>query len=125
MCRDPFKALADLEALGCERILTSGQSASAWEGISLLQQLIAGAKRIIIMPGCGVSADNIAEIARRTGASEFHLSARTNVPSDMIYRNAGVSMGGTVRISEYSREVTSESRVREVIEALEIKKAER
>lgn len=118
MCRDPFHALETIEHLGCERILTSGQQASAEAGIPLLKELVACAGEVIIMPGCGVNAGNIRQIAEATGAHEFHLSARTSVGSEMRYRNSAVSMGGVVRVAEYGREVTSVEKVREAIQAL-------
>ncbi len=74
---DPFEALEDIIDIGCERILTSGQMPTAFEGAELIKQLIEKADdRIIIMPGSGVRADNIIEIAEATGAVEFHTSAR-------------------------------------------------
>ena len=101
---DPFKALEDIISLGCARILTSGCKPTALEGATLLAGLVEKAgDRIIIMPGCGVREDNIAEIARGTGAREFHFSAREPVESGMIFRNPEVVMGteadpyGTVR----------------------------
>lgn len=118
MCRDPFHALETIGHLGCERILTSGQQASAEAGIPLLKELVACAGEVIIMPGCGVNAGNIRKIAEATGAHEFHLSARTSVGSEMRYRNSAVSMGGVVRVAEYGREVTSVEKVREAIQAL-------
>lgn len=118
MCRDPFQALETLEKLGCHRILTSGQRATAEEGIPLLTELVKRAKNLIIMPGCGVNAGNIEKIATSTGAREFHLSARVSVGSGMTYRNPSVSMGGTVQINEYGRDVTSEEKVREAVESL-------
>lgn len=100
----PFKALEDIVSLGCARILTSGCKPTAPEGASLLAELVEKAgDRIIIMPGCGVKESNIAEIARLTGAREFHFSAREPVESGMIFRNPEVVMGteddpyGTVR----------------------------
>lgn len=100
----PFKALEDIVSLGCARILTSGCKPTAPEGVSLLAELVEKAgDRIIIMPGCGVKESNIAEIARLTGAREFHFSAREPVESGMIFRNPEVIMGseddpyGTVR----------------------------
>ena len=119
MCRDPYRALEVIEQLGCHRILTSGQQASAEAGISLLKGLVDRARRVIIMPGCGVNGGNIRKIAEATGACEFHLSARISVGSDMIYRNPAVSMGGTVQVAEYGRDVTSADKVREAITALE------
>ena len=118
MCCDPIAALQDIEELGCHRILTSGQKASAEAGIPLLRELVGLSRKVIIMPGCGVNAGNILKIAQETGAHEFHLSARTSVGSDMQYRNPAVSMGGTVQVAEYGRDVTSEDKVREAIDAL-------
>ena len=91
---DPLKALEDIIELGCARILTSGCRPTALEGADLLAQLVEKAgDRIIIMPGCGVNEDNIAEIARLSGAREFHFSAREPVESGMLFRNPDVAMG--------------------------------
>lgn len=118
MCKDPFRALEVIEHLGCERILTSGQKNSAEAGIPLLKQLVEQAKEVIIMPGCGVNSGNIRKIAAQTGAYEFHLSARIGVGSDMIFRNPEVSMGGTVQVAEYGRDLTSVDKVFQAIHAL-------
>jgi copper homeostasis protein len=42
------------------------------------------------MPGSGIRADNIAALAEKTGASEFHTSARTKVPSQMEFVNTSM-----------------------------------
>ena len=84
----PFKALEDIIATGCERILTSGQKPTAIEGAELIKKLIEQAdERIIIMPGSGVRADNIAAIASQTNAVEFHTSARKFEKSKMDFIN--------------------------------------
>ena len=119
MCRNPMEALEDIIELGCHRILTSGQEATAPAGISLLKELIEKADgRIIIMPGCGVKPSNILELAEETGATEFHFSGRSSLESDMIYRNPKVSMGGTVKIEEYQRDVTDVEIVKEAVSIL-------
>lgn len=88
-CRDPFEALEALIRVGCQRILTSGQMPTAPEGIDMIARLVKAAEeRIIIMPGSGVRADNIKELANRTGALEFHSSLRSQMESSMDYRNA-------------------------------------
>lgn len=116
VCRDPFLALEQIIELGCNRILTSGQMPKAEEGIDLLKQLVDKAgDRIIIMPGCGVNSGNIYQIAQATGAKEFHFSARSKRESDMHFRKSRVSMGGTVTIDEYSRDVTDAVKVAETI----------
>ena len=61
---------------------------------------------------------NIAKIAAETGIHEFHFSARETVQSAMTYRNENVSMGGTVRISEFERNVTTHARVEATISSL-------
>ena len=119
VCRDPFLALEQIIELGCNRILTSGQMPKAEEGVELLKQLVEKAgDRIIIMPGCGVNASNIAHIAEATGAREFHFSARSKRESDMIFRRSRVSMGGAVVIDEYSRDVTDIEIVKKTINSL-------
>ena len=108
MCRNPKEALEQIIELGCHRILTSGLEANAVKGIPLLKELVEQANgRIIIMPGCGVNPDNILQIAKETGTYEFHFSGRSPQESGMIYRNFNVSMGGTVKIEEYQRDVTN------------------
>lgn len=119
MCRDAKKGLEQIISLGCNRILTSGQEANALKGAELLRSLVEQANgRIIIMPGCGVGAKNIKEISEITGASEFHLSARTDRASEMVYKNPNVSMGGTVVIDEYKIDYSSPEIIRNTIAAL-------
>lgn len=122
MCRDPFQALEDIIALGCDRILTSGQQPTALEGMPLIRQLVEQARgRIVIMPGAGINPENIGLIAETTGATEFHFSGRRAVESPMQYRNPQVSMGGTVHVDEYSRMVTDPELVKAAIRALNVK----
>lgn len=119
VCRNPHKALEQLIELGCDRILTSGQQANAEAGIPLLKELQQeAAGRIILLAGCGVNENNIRRIAEKTGIEEFHFSARESIKSGMEYKNEAVSMGGTVHISEYERNVTTAERVKNTIDAL-------
>jgi copper homeostasis protein len=83
---NPFDALEAIISIGCERILTSGQKPDALEGAGLIAELIGSAdQRIIIMPGAGIRASNIADILTKTHADEFHTSARTNMHSGMQF----------------------------------------
>jgi copper homeostasis protein len=85
---DPFKALEDIIACGCERILTSGQKSTAPEGMELLAKLVQQADgRIIIMPGAGVRSSNIGDLIKGTGATEFHTSARITAPDTVTFHN--------------------------------------
>lgn len=119
VCRDARKALEEIIGLGCNRILTSGQQPTAEVGIPLLKELQEQATgRIILLAGCGVNEKNISRIAQETGIKEFHFSARERIKSNMSYKNEAVSMGGTVHIDEYERNVTTARRVRNTIQAM-------
>lgn len=86
--RNAFEALETIIEIGCERILTSGLTPNVTEGADLLTQLVKAAdERLIIMPGSGVRSNNIASLAKQTGAAEFHTSARTILTSKMNYVN--------------------------------------
>ncbi len=75
VCADPFTALEDIIGLGCDRLLTSGHARDAWEGRETIGELVRrAAGRIIVMAGCGVRPGNIDDIARASGAPEYHSS---------------------------------------------------
>lgn len=76
---DPPRSMESIINLGFDRILTSGQKDTALEGLELLSNLVQkAAGRIIIMPGAGITMDNIFRI-KLCGAQEFHASARNKV----------------------------------------------
>jgi len=88
---DPRHALEDIITSGCERVLTSGQKASAPDGMELLAQLVQQAGgRITIMPGAGVRSGNIETLVNGTGATEFHTSARMTAPDPVTFRNPAI-----------------------------------
>ena len=90
-CIDPLKGLEDIIQTGCKRILTSGQVPHVSNALPLITQLVNNANgRIIIMPGSGVRANNIADIISSTGVMEIHSSARKNYPSKMLFSPASM-----------------------------------
>lgn len=118
LCRDPFRALEEIIITGCDRILTSGQAATAEAGIGLLKGLIEQANgRIIVMPGSGVNSKNVAHILHETGATEIHASAREIVGSQMKYRLGGVAMGKP-ESDEYAQKITTEAQVRAIVKEI-------
>lgn len=77
--RDPEYALWSLIDLGFDRVLTSGQKATAEEGMALIQNMVEMADgRIEIMAGSGVNADNAPEL-KKSGVAALHFSARRAV----------------------------------------------
>ncbi len=70
-----FEALKLLIDLGVDRILTSGQKATAEAGIELLIQLNERAnQQIILLPGSGINPENAA-LFKNAGFKEIHTSA--------------------------------------------------
>jgi len=121
MTNDASEALEIVIASGCDRLLTSGHHNTAIEGHDELKQLVAQATgRITVMPGAGVRSDNIVELAQRTGAVEFHSSARTLVQSKMNYRNRQVSVGGSAgdEYAHISVDTEEISRMRTALDGL-------
>lgn len=83
VCREPMEALEQIIALGCHRLLTSGQAPTAEQGIPLIKKLVVLANdRLIIMPGAGVNPMNARRILAETGAREIHGSLRKDGHTD-------------------------------------------
>jgi copper homeostasis protein len=109
---DPFEAMETIIRIGCERILTSGQRPVAMEGVALLRELVREAdERIVLMPGSGVRASNIAELAAKTGAVEFHTTARVACPSAMEFKNEAMQ-------EDLSMVMPSEEEIRQIREII-------
>jgi len=93
LCNNPKQALEILINAGCERVLTSGQQATAQQGCELIKELVAQADgRISIMPGAGVNPENAEKIISITQVKELHLSGKTTRKS-VMKPNSAVQMG--------------------------------
>ncbi|MCZ4243857.1 copper homeostasis protein CutC [Pedobacter punctiformis] len=118
MSNDQEKALEDLVEMGIVRVLSSGGSSSAIQGIDTLTKLVNQANgRIAIMPGAGINENNIIELMSKTGAKDFHASAKQFVASKMEYRNTETKMGSID--DEYQYELTSVEKVKKLVSLLE------
>lgn len=72
-CKDYEKSLEHLIELRVDRILTKGGRVSAIDGKETLRKLIQQSqKRMIIMPGGGITKDNYLELIEYTRAKEVH-----------------------------------------------------
>lgn len=119
MTRDLSEALEDVCALGIRRILTSGGQSDAKVGASIIASLARRSSgRVSIMPGGGVTGENLAHIVQSTGVREIHLSARHAVHSGMIYRNEKCSMGSYSKDHEYEWREASAEKIRVAAKAL-------
>ena len=102
---EPLDALATIEQLGFDRVLTSGQSSTAIEGANLIQQMVQQSSTIKILAGSGVNAANVSELVQRTGVSEVHASASVGISETQTQ--------GEVSFGE-NRRTTCEDKVRNI-----------
>ena len=80
-CGDLLQGLEDVIRTGASRILTSGGAPTALDGAAMLARLVAAAQsRIVIVPGAGINASNVAEIAEKTRAREIHSGLGSTLP---------------------------------------------
>lgn len=115
MTRDPFEALEDCIEVGFDRILTSGQEKTAFEGVSLLRALQEKANgRIAIMPGSGVNETNIKELIRETQVQEIHFSAATSHSGKMTFINPRIGSMGIPGESVYAIRVVDPAIIRKL-----------
>ena len=83
---DPLVALDQAIELGFERVLTSGAQPFAPDGVGLIRQMVARAKgRISVMPGCGLTAENVGAVVAATGVTEVHASCAMPVAGDPAF----------------------------------------
>lgn len=109
--RGAFESLDRIVELGFDRILTSGQAVSVWEGIHVLRSLVdAAGDRIIVMPGGDLREDTVGRCREETGAREFHMRLEHEVASASAVRR-DIPMGGTLRPPELTIHVTDPGRV--------------
>ena len=113
VARDPEEALDALVAMGVDRVLTSGQAATALEGAAVIAALVRRAGgRIVILPGGGVNEDNVRQVVAETGASEVHVRGTSPMRSPMAHRNPRVSFRSTVEADDFVLKVTDAERIR-------------
>ena len=76
------RALEAVMKTGAKRILTSGGKPRAADNLAGLAKLVERAgEQILIMPGGGISARNVARISNQTLAREIHTSLGTSLES--------------------------------------------
>jgi copper homeostasis protein len=113
VCRDLPEGLEQLIELGFARVLTSGGKPNVMDGLEVIAKLMEKALgRIGILPGGGVTVEQIREIVAQTGVDQVHLSARSVRESEMVFRKPEIPMGATVILGEYERQVADAEVVR-------------
>lgn len=110
--RDLLASLDDVIELGFDRVLTSGGYPTALLGADVIRQLMDRSKgQISIIPGAGITADNVHELVKLTNLKEFHGSFRSRYYSEMTFRNTTINDPE----SETELWITDEGEVRKAI----------
>jgi len=102
---NPVEAFDQIVEMGFNRLLTSGQAASAEEGVSLIRQLCDRSQdRIVVLAGAGVNSGNAQKIVAATGVRELHASASTPVHAQP-YGNIGFGIDRRVTTAQLVRAI--------------------
>lgn len=117
--REPLSALEQLIELGIERVLTSGQAASAPAGSERLAALVGAARgRIQVIAAGGVRPENVSALCAATGVPAVHFSASRAAPSAMDHRNPEVRLAAAGTMDEAWRPEVDVERVHAVLASL-------
>jgi len=107
---DPLAALEQAIDLGFERVLTSGAAPEAPKGRDMIRAMVARADgRISVMPGCGLVAENVADLVRTTGVREVHAACLSAADGPRAFSDFDPPGG---------RFVTDANKVRAMVEVL-------
>lgn len=119
MTRDIAEAAEALSRCGVDRVLTSGQRATAIEGLETIRSTVEAARGRFKVMACGaLDPSNIAAVLEGSRADELHFAALATIDGGMRYRNDDVAMGSDDDVSrEYALTVTDETLVRATIAA--------
>ena len=88
------RALEVLIRCGVTRVLTSGQAKSAILGAQTIAQMVRFSQGAIeILPGAGVTPDNVLELLEITGCTQVHLSRRRELRDTSTRANPSLRFG--------------------------------
>lgn len=108
---DPGEAIDTAAALGFDCILSSGGAMRAVDGTAQLASMTArAAGRLAIMPGSGITAENVGRIVAATGAEWMHASCSCPASVDPGPRARGFMSG--------QETVTDRQRIHNMVRAL-------
>lgn len=109
---NPKDCLKELDGLGVDAVLSSGQQKSALEGIETLGELQKATKNVTVMPGSGINTDN-APLFKEKGFQAIHLSGV--LLRQKLSVDPKVSMNSSHMLSDTALPVTSTEIIRAVM----------
>jgi copper homeostasis protein len=116
---DTTPALDQLIDFGITRVMTSGQEASAYNGIANIASYIKhAAGRIEILAAGGINRFTISDVVARTECDQVHASLSTTKKDTSVSARPQVSFGGTLKPPEEGFPVTDGTAVANLRQAL-------
>jgi copper homeostasis protein len=110
---DPFRALEELIDLGITRVLTSGQKNAAPDGAELIAKLNERAGgRIEVLPGAGLTADNVRQFVAQTQCRQVHMTAFSTQRDTSTLGNSAIYFGSPGGPAEAEFQITDREYVR-------------
>lgn len=100
---DPYRGLEKVEQLKFQRILTSGLSDDIIKGKEIIKKLVNLSENTKIMPGGGITPENIQQLIEYTNAKEIHVSAREVFMTKVNYADKNLSMGNMSKRKSFSK----------------------
>lgn len=85
--QDPEEALWAVASARCDRLLTSGQKATALEGAAVIGRLI-GTTGVKILAGSGVTPLNVRQLVAESGVREVHGSCKKTLDDGTFVTDA-------------------------------------
>ena len=112
---NPRQALHQLAEQGVTRVLTSGGPLPAPRQTAELKQLIEhAAGRIAIMPGGGITPDDVPRLVSETGCQEMHIGASTGLADRSTTANQSAALCDLRRIAAGQYRAVDRGQVEEV-----------
>lgn len=116
LVRDQEQALETLIAERVARVLTSGGTPTAIEGVEAIRALVRrAAGQIEVMAGGGVREETVQELVQRSGVREVHVRGTRVIHTSMSESRGGVRLRKSLPEDEGAWDETDERRVREFV----------
>ena len=102
---NPLAVLEEIETLGIDRVLTSGQKMTASAGIKLIRKMTEQVDSLAVLAGAGITAENAQEVVEQTGVREIHASASVLAKDQQAQGRLSFGSGRKITCSEKVRAI--------------------
>ena len=101
------RALEQLIEIGITRVLTSGQQSNVFFALETIREMITFAGNAIeIMPGAGITLENVNRVVEETGCTQVHLACHRTITDTSVANNRDIYFGGCLYPPEDRIEIT-------------------